>query len=178
MPIYNLFLSTSLPSTSDGYKDDAMIIAGKQHGAPPVNGYGSEFWFNINWDKLFGGDNYNPEYTKCRVYSKIINHRGNGDSTYGFHTGRVSTNLTSANYLPGTCIGNPLCSYYYDRIGTGPTEYISIFNTENITGMEIDIPRGISELCFKYAYITRTQTIEVVSNQQRTPFYLLYFELF
>jgi hypothetical protein len=177
MPIYNLFLSTSRPDTH-GYKDDAMIIAGPVHGRPATSGNGSEFWYNINWDKLFKGDNYNPEYTKCRVFSKILNHRANTDHTYGYHTGRVSTNLTSTNYLAGTCIGNPLCSYYYTNMPTGPGEYVSMFNTENITGMEIDIPRGRSELCFKYAFITRTQTLEVISSQQRAPFYLLYFELF
>jgi hypothetical protein len=177
MPIYNLFLSTSRPTTANGYKDDSMIIAGYRHGAKTTDN-GQEVYYNIDWDKLFKGDNYNPQYTKCRVYSKFLNHRGNTNDVYGYHTGRLSTNLASNNYLSGTSVGNPLCAYYYQELPTQNREYYSNFNTENITGMEIEIPRGKNELALWYGYITRTVPNNVASLNQRDVFGILYFELF
>ena len=177
MPIYNLFLSTSLPTTANGYKDDSMIIAGYKHSTKTTDN-GQEVYYNIDWDKLFKGANYDPQYTKCRVYSKFSNHRGNTHDNFTLHTGRISTNLASNNYLSGTCVGNPLCAYYYEELLTTNGEYLSYYNTENITGMEIEIPRGKNELAIWFGYITRSVPINIASTNPRDIFGILYFELF
>lgn len=177
MPIYNLFLSTSKETTANGYKDDSMIVAGLKHKTYTGND-GQEFWYSIDWDKLFKGDNYDPQYTKCRVYSQFINHRGNTNDIFGYHTGRISTNLASNNFLAGTSQGNPLCAYYYSHFPTGINEFMSYFNTNNVTGMEIEIPRGKNELAIWFGYITRQIPNDVSTTNQRSPFGMLFFELF
>lgn len=158
MPVYTLFLSNSTASTTDGYKDDSMIVAGFRQQTI-INTNQSEFYYNINWDNLFKDENYNPIYTKCRIRCKINQGNTQSDGTYGNHLGRMNVNLVSNNYMSGTSIACPINLYNYARTPTG-TGYININNSlYSATGVEIEIPKGSSTLFITYPHYSRIFTL-------------------
>ena len=107
MVVYTLFLSNSTNTTTNGYRDDSMVIAGFRM-TPLGSGIYSEAYYNINWDNLFKGDNNNPKFTKCRVRCNIKSGALNAENGYNNHLGLMNLNLVSDNYLVGTSNGIPI----------------------------------------------------------------------
>jgi hypothetical protein len=177
MPIYNLFLSCSLPSTANGYKDDSVIIAGYRMGDPASTS--TQFYYNINWDKLFKGENYNEKYTKCKFRYKMLNGNTNTSlGTFNNMTGVLNANFQSLNYLPGTTISVPIGLYYPIFPPTGGTNKVLVQNTlDSLCGIEIEIPKGSSMLDICYSTFDRTAPVFLSVTNAVLPFYLFTFEL-
>lgn len=176
MPIYTLFLSACLPTTTNGYKDDSIIQQGYASGPPSLNT--SEYWYNINWDMLFKNENYNEKYTRCRLRYKIHNQIHTSISvSFQNRIGVSSINLMSQNNLNGTTIANPIGLYSFKRDPTaaGADRYIYDNTTmESVTGVEFEIPKGYGRLQMVYNPFIR---FTVPFGIQIAPSGLLLFEL-
>ena len=177
MVVYTLFLSNSIATTTNGYKDDSMVISGFKM-TPVSSGVYPEMYYNINFDNLFKGANYDPKFTKCRVRCNIKSGALNAENGYNNHLGRMNLNLVSDNYLVGTSNGIPINLYNYAKSNVSAGFHININNSlYSETGVEIVIPRGYSTLLVSFPHYARMQTLFVTAFSQYSPYGLLSFEL-
>lgn len=169
MPIYTLFLGVN-------YDDYARLVAIGRH-QPPTTTTSNIFYYNINWDSLFKNENYN--YKKCRVrYQFQV--KSVTLTSIANHSGTITTNLISMNKNNSNVSGTPLGLYFHGPLPTFVSgRYTQQSNMAvSMTGTEIEIPKGVSELQINYVSLNRGTPINSTSNFIRDPHLILLFELY
>jgi len=129
MPIFNLYLSTQVTSsTTSGYNP---VI--------PINKTSlNNVTWNIDWSNLFKGEEKNYKY--CRVrFNMVSNSFTSVANAWNNLSGYLTCNLSSQYGLTGTGAILGL-TYPIDCPTTGSTTHVILVNTLSECGVDVIIP--------------------------------------
>ena len=135
MPVYSLYLSTAVTSTSTS-AFNPMI--------PIIDASLNNVSWNIDWSNLFKGDDKN--YKFCRVRFNLTSESfASAASQWNNLSGYLTSNFSSrfGSTGQGTILG---LVYPQDALTTGSATHIVFVSTMAETGVDINMPSNVNNI--------------------------------